>query len=541
MARPLWFLVALSLMAAVGCAGTAPPAPQAGAEDQPVYGGHLNWRVSNDVVNYDPSDQGRGNPGNNGLAQAYNTLLGFKSGPGVGYEEMILQPELAERWEVSPDAKTFTFHLRKGVKFANLPPANGRELTSDDVKLTMEYYGRTGEFKDKKLIPSRLKSMYEGLDKVTPPNKYTVQVSFKDPFVPFISYAGSDWNPMVPREIIDQDGHLMDRIVGTGPYQLDVAASQKGTRWVWKKNPTYWDEGKPYLDEIRWIVVPQEGTAHAAFQTKQVDALENLVAQSAQEVGRANPAAAAIMRFQSQPAFLRFSQREGSPLRDVRLRRAIALGIDRDEINRIFAGGQGDWALPWTMPGLFTKEETRQLLKHDLEEAKRQVAAAGYSGLTLELPHYRALQETDVIYQLIQAQIRRLGITVEIKIIDRPQMQAFRRAASFDLDIGTGSSTLEADPDSALYTEFHTNLIGSNNYSHISDPELDKLLQAQRGEPDQQKRRELMRSVVRRLVDQVWNLGLVYQPKWDYIQPYVKNYHLHFGNHGPHLWVWLQK
>ena len=483
MVRLAWIPIAVLALAASACAGPpSSPASQPGDGTTPVSGGQLRWHVSDDPRDYDPSDQGRGTPGDNGLAQAYNTLLGFKSGPGVAYETMVLQPELAERWEVAPDTKSFTFHLRKGVKHADLPPVSGREFTSEDVKFSMEYYARTGEFKNnKQLVSSRLAQMYEGLEEIATPDRYTVQVRFKEPFVPFIAYAGSDWNPMAPREIYQMDGHLKDQIAGTGPYYLDAAASQKGTRWVWKKHQGYWEVGKPYLDEIRWIVLKDDASALAAFQTKQLDGVKDMLYQTAQDFERASPAAQSIKYLQAQPSFLRLSQGPGSPLTDIRLRKAVALAIDRDEIVKVITGGQGSWAMPSAMPGLFSDAEVKQLLKQDIAEARRLVAEAGHpNGLTVELPHFRATEDTDVLYQLIQAQMKRANINAEIKSVDRAVIQTRRRNGEFGLDIGTGSSTLEADPDSMLFNEYHSSLLTSGNYSKIKDQELDGMLDAQR-------------------------------------------------------------
>src|SRR5207249_4308880 len=202
--------------------------------------------------------------------QPFNSLLGFKSGPGIDYNDLTLQPELAEKWEIGPDARTFTFHLRKGVKFHDLPPANGREVTSADVKWSFEYWSRTGWAKEKKLPLGQFEWFFEGVQAIEAPDPSTVSVKFQDPFVPFISYAGSDFNTVAPHEVYEQDGHLKDRAIGTGAFWVDFASSQKGTRWVYKKNSTYWDTGKPYIDEIRWLVLPDDATTLAAFQTKQV-------------------------------------------------------------------------------------------------------------------------------------------------------------------------------------------------------------------------------------------------------------------------------
>src|SRR5207302_11049520 len=118
-------------------------------------------------------------------------------------------------------------------------------------------------------------AMFEGMTGIETPDPYTAVVKFKDPFVPFVAYAASDYNPIVPHEIFDQDGHLHDKIAGTGAFQLDTVNTQKGTRCVWKKNANYWQPGKPYLDQVRWVVVPDDAAAIAAFQSKQVDQLES--------------------------------------------------------------------------------------------------------------------------------------------------------------------------------------------------------------------------------------------------------------------------
>src|SRR5207245_6863803 len=97
--------------------------------------------------------------------------------------------------------------------------------------------------------------------RVETPDPYTVVISFKQPFVPFIYNTADDHNPIMAHEIYDQDGHYKDLIVGSGSYQLDAVSSQKGARWVWKKNPTYWDAGKPYIDEGRWVVIGDNSAA----------------------------------------------------------------------------------------------------------------------------------------------------------------------------------------------------------------------------------------------------------------------------------------
>src|SRR5581483_9068816 len=99
--------------------------------------GRINIRLSGDFSSFDTTTGAGRDPY---IARhARDRLVDYKTGPDLKWADAVMIPELAERWEVSPDAKTFTFSLRKGVKWHNLPPVNGRELTSADVKANVEY------------------------------------------------------------------------------------------------------------------------------------------------------------------------------------------------------------------------------------------------------------------------------------------------------------------------------------------------------------------------------------------------------------------
>lgn len=329
--------------------------------------------------------------------------------------------------------------------------------------------------------------------------------------------------------------------MGTGPFVLDTANSQKGTRWVWKKNPDYWEPGKPYLDELRWLVLPSDATAHAGFQTKQIELLNNLSSQDFREVSQKNLQATAHKYLQVKGLHLWLSQARPGPLTDLRVRRAFSLALDRDEFNRTIAGGEGVWALPGAMAGLFTEAEAKQLLKQDLNEAKRLLAEAGHpNGIELDFPVTTDESQASMTwYQLAQAQVKRAGFNVTLKAQDKAAQRQKVYTGDGDLFANNSYGVLEADNDSILYGLYHS--ASSGNWSRIKDPDLDKLLEAQRREVDAEKRREAQRSAVRRIVDQMWIVELIYPPKWDLTQTYVKNYHPHFAVRGEGAFVWLDK
>lgn len=451
-------------------------------------------------------------------------------------------PELAKRWDVSPDAKTYTFHLRQGVKFAPIPPVNGRELTSHDVKWSFEYWSRTGQFKGKKLPQGQFEWMFEGLEAVAAPDPSTVVVHFKESFAPFLSYAAHDFNPVVAHEIYDADGHLKDRIVGSGPFQLDPAASQKGTRWVWKKNRNYWETGKPYADELRSLVLNDEASIHAAFQTRQLDVLaERVLARDAEELHRKYPQAIQYEYTDAVPIHIYLSNKT-PPLDNPLVRKAVALAIDRDEFIRILADGKGDWAMAGAFPDTFRQEEVRQILRHDPAEARRVLAQAGYpNGVSVdfEVPTDRGqFQVTQM--ELLQAQLKKAGINLVPKPLAYAEYSTLKKKHGHSMN--TTTKDVQGDIDAYLYAVYHPK--SKNNYDEVNDPKLTQLLEAQRREPDPAKRQELIREAVRHLNAGCYcGQALFFGTYYRFWQPYVKGY---TPNHNRTSWgpvweAWLDK
>lgn len=519
-----------------------PAAPAGGTS--PKAGGTINLQVPIDPFDWDLSYVGKSSPNGNGQAFAYESLLGFKTGPDIKNTDLIMRPELAEKWEVSADAKTYTFHLRPGLKFANLPPVNGRDLTSADVKFSFEYWSRTGAIKDKKLPQGQFDYMFEGMESLETPDARTVVVKFKDSFVPFLNYAASDYNPVVAREIYEADGHFKDKIVGSGPYQLDAASSQKGTRWVWKKNPTYWDAGKPYIDEARWLVIPDASSAIAGFRTRQLDHLADQILSHRQveDLKKSYPQAV-ILEGTGYGGHI-YIQTAKAPFNDERVRRAFSMAIDRDELSRIDVGTKAQWTPAGAVLGLFTDEEARQMLKFDLNEAKRLLTEAGHPNgvsATWEFPGKAYGESYVTLLELIQSQVKKAGINITLKSIDKDEFSTQRKLQNYGINMTPapcGGNT--DDPEQVLFGCYHSK--SKANYGAVNDPDIDRLLLQQRGEPDPAKRRELLRNLVRRVVEKSWATELYYPPQWEAVQPYVKGYAPNLGAKGWDLTnVWLDK
>ncbi len=491
----------------------------------PRSGGKMNVRFTNDPFDWDMSFAGKSIPNDYGLSLAYDSLLTFKHGNGVDFGSAVLQPNLAIKWE-TPDAITYTFQMRPGVKFANLAPVNGRPLTSADVKWSYEYWSRTGPFAgNKKLPPSQYASYFEGLDSVQTPDDATVIVKFGKPFVPFINYAGSYFNPIVPHEIYDQDGNLQSRIAGTGPWQLDQAASQKGSKWVWRKNSNYWDSGRPYLDEVDWIILADQSAAESAFQTRQVDYLgvPAFAALSADQFRRANPLAAFA---QYEPVgtslYLNINTKR-SPVNDARVRQAMSLGLDRDAFIKALSNGQGGWALSGAFPDTFSQAEIKQILKYEPAQAKQLLNAAGYAnGADIEFIYPGTAYGQDYVsaIQLLQAQLKQVGINLTLKSLDKDAWTNNRKTLNFAMT-GSAKGDLVADVDSWLF-DFHSG--NKSNYSNVSDPQLDGLIDQQRQQVDGTKRAALIKEAIKLIATQAYSLSVWTGDNFQFWQPRVKGF-----------------
>ena len=516
---------------------------KAGPAGQPRYGGQLNVANIRDPATFDPATKLSDVQTN--LSLTSDPLLGFDAGPKVPFTDIVVKPRLAERWE-TPDAQTFTFHLRNDVKFANLPPVNGRPMTADDVKWTFEYLTRTGALNDKKLPPAPVSALFETLDGIQTPDPATVVVRFAHPFAPFLNFAATPFESILAHEIFDQDGDFSKRTAGTGPWQLDMTASQSGQRWVFKKNPNYFLQGRPYIDLINRLVIPDDVTQQAAFQTKQLDLLDysGMPLDVVDRIKKEIPEAVVFADPDTSPSQM-YINSASPPLNDVRIRKAMSLGINRDEIIKVVASGKGVWALASSVPGLFTEAEVKQIVPYDPEQAKKMVGDAGYpNGVEIEFmyPGLKYGQAHVEKVQLIQAQLKNVGINIRLKVADPGNDFNLIRTGNYQIGMTPGAPNAEVDLDAALYPLFHPS--STSNYYHANDPQLTPLLEAERQESDPAKRKEIIRQAVRRINEVPWALGLFFGTVYKVAYPSLKNYAPNMAWWGQTLPVvesWLEK
>ena len=382
--------------------------------------------------------------------------------------DLKVEPELAEKWEYTPDLKSWTFHLRHGVKFHN-----GREMTAEDVVGTFKRIldPKTGS-------PPR--SNYEMIDQMTAVDPYTVRFDLKYPYGGFADILSDRQVKIVPHDLADQ---LPTKPVGTGPFQFK--SYTPGDRLVLERNPSYWEAGAPKLDGVELRIIPEMSARIAALQAGDIDVIWDLPPEQVKTLS-ANP----NTRVESVPT----PSWDGAimnnsipPFNDVRVRRAFHMAVDKRDVVELVLFGQGTPTLspiPPTHP-FFNKDIPFE--KADPAGARKLLAEAGYPQgvkVTLVVPGGRPVRE-------------RLGVT----------LQQLAQPGGFDIQIQTvpfsqydaevsGKVPLYIDGyfarptiDTALYAFYHSGGSWNERLWHFSDKRVDEVLDKARltGNPEEQK------------------------------------------------------
>src|SRR2546425_1213105 len=273
---------------------------------------------------------------NNTLSFVHAKLVRHKVGAGVTPGSFVVEPDLAERWE-EPDDRTVVFYLRKGVRWQNKPPVNGRELIAEDVKFTYD------RFLTEKANP--LRYLLDPVDRVEVVDRYTVRFRLKEPFVWLVSVLANPTGTwIVPREAVEKYGDLKrpESAIGAGPFILE--RYEPNVKATYRRNPDYFRSPLPWVDGVEWIVMEDESVQLAAYSTGQIDAAgwhQWVVRQQDLPGLKKRRPDLMYQDFLSNVTHGIYMRTDKPPFNDVRVRRAISHGINRQAIiDAVFVKGE---------------------------------------------------------------------------------------------------------------------------------------------------------------------------------------------------------
>ena len=481
------------------------------AQDKPRSGGELVFVVPSEPPSYDAHEEetfGVIHP----MAPHYSTLLRIDPFDKTGTKPV---GDLAESWTISKDGLTYTFKLRRGVKFHD-----GSEMTSKDVKASY----------DKIIFPpagvqSLRKVAYNVVEAVEAPDPSTVRFRLKWPESSLLVNLASPWNWIYKADILAKDIHWYEKnVMGTGPFKF--VEHVKGSHWVGKKNPDYWDKGKPYLDGYRALFVSSSSAqvqairgerAHIQFRGFTPGERDTLV----QALGPK------ITVQESPWDCLNFvtMHHEKKPFDDKRVRRALSLALDRYEGSKALSkiaivrdvGGIIVPGTPWATP----PQELEKLAGygHDIQanraEAKRLLREAGVpDGFSFTFKNRGIPQPYEPVAIWLIDQWRQIGLNVKQEVIEAASYYSVLKRGDFEviMDFQCG---FVVEPDLDLPRFVSTS---DANYGRHKDKVIDELFAKQSRAVDPEERRKALRAFEKRLLDE--EAHVIYTLQWHRIIPH---------------------
>ncbi|MDO8531775.1 MAG: ABC transporter substrate-binding protein [Dehalococcoidia bacterium] len=452
-------------------------------------------------------------------------------------------PGLAESWDVSKDGLTFTFHLRKGVKFQDIAPVSGREFTADDVVYSFDRI-RTPS-------PQFLRgSLFAKVISIKALDKYTVEMKLSEQFGPLLTYVVNYSNKMVAKEAVAKFGNLGSRAncVGTGPFTMKTWREPFSGEMV--RNATYWDATHTYLDSVRIQVIEDTITRMAALRTGQVDVAVRIPPSSYAAI-KDQPTLTFDPEAVNWVSQILFNINR-KPWSDERVRKAAYLAIDRDAVVKgahegaAFISGPLPPAVfkPWALqPDELRKlPGYRQPKDQDVAEAKRLLTEAGYpNGFDAEAPvsEYSPISSR-LGLEVAQGDLRKIGIRVSFKQVEPAAFLQADLTGNFDL-INRGYGTgVEPEPDAMFSQLMATG--GSRNYLKLVDPKLNSMVAEGVRTLDTTKRIQLYKDLQYYVLDKAYRAFLDEPFTYTGKQKFVRGYNGQWILDNRQIaYVWLDK
>jgi peptide/nickel transport system substrate-binding protein len=505
----------------------------------PKAGGTLRYAILSAPAHFDVHQSGTvANMASQG--PMYDNLI--RRDPRDG---QTIIPDLAERWEIAPDGKTYTFFLRRGVKFHD-----GADFTAEDVHAT---YARIIWPPKGVSIPRTPLFAAVSEIRIIDPHTIAFHLSEPRPTNFMLGAFASGWNIIVRKKTLEENDYNLRKIEnfpGTGPFR-HVRRLDKEV-WVMEKNPNYWNKGLPYLDRLEiYHIPPWTPDVGAALLGGKVDYARTIDPVAFEKV-KGVPGLSRAQFYQSVIHAIWVNNNK-KPFNDPRVRRAMHLALDRyalvDVVRETTPTHVGGFVYPFSEFAAPAEEQAKRLgyqrdASKAIQEARRLLAEAGYAKglkgvdfMVRELAHHKLWSTA------IQAMLKEtLNIESNLRTVQTSVWFDEAQAGNYDLTISAIVSTL-LDPSDYFHSWYAKD--GPQNYSRWSNDTFEEVLRQIDRELDYSKRKALIRQAEDIMEQDPPVLPVAYETMNDAWYNYVKgmNPASFFGIYDVVRWdnVWLDK
>lgn len=481
------------------------------AQDKPRSGGELIFAVPSEPPSYDAHQEetfGVIHP----VAPHYNTLLRTDPTDKTGTKPV---GDLAESWTISSDQKTYTFKLRSGVKFHD-----GSDMTSKDVKASYDKIMKP---------PAGVKSLraasYGAVKSVETPDAHTIVFKLKWPESSFLLNLASPWNFIYKADILAKDPHWYEKnIMGTGPFLF--VEHVRGSHWVGKKNPNYWDKGKPYLDSYRALFIKSSSAQVAAVRGERAHIqFRGFTPADRDSLVKALGNKITVQESPWDCVLMVNMHHDKKPFDDKRVRRALTLALDRytasKNLSRIaivqdVAGIQVP-GTPWATP----PEDLEKLAGYGRDinasraEARKLLKEAGVpEGFSFTFKNRGVPQPYEPVGIWLIDQWKQIGLNVKQEIVEASAFHSMLKRGDFEVSMDFQCGFIvEPDLDIARFLA-----VSDANYGKHKDKVMDELYLKQARATSPEERKKYLRQFEKRLLDE--EVHVFYTLQWHRIIPH---------------------
>lgn len=510
---------------------TATPAPVATAAPavaKPKNGGVLKTPLRTDPYGWDVMQITGGYLDmRKQFTVVFNTLASQPSTPDIKPCQTTVRLEALESWRVV-DENTVEFKLRPGLRFHNKAPVNGREATAEDLAYSLNRAIFVYPIRGVESLAPRIKS----IDVV---DKYTVRLKTGGPIpsIPTTLLATQYGTAVVPKEVWPKEvvTDPYKAYIGTGPFMFKEY--RPGVKVAHEKNPNYWKQGLPYLDGLEFAVMPDVSTRTASLRSGRLDMIVEEVAVPIVNALQKDPR----INIQGCPATSGYNflwmeaMNPKSPFNDVRVRRAVSMAIERDNLLKSTMQGHA-FDTPYAPPALHEwylatadyPQETRKYLEYRPEEAKKLLAEAGYAPGAIKTHIEITARYTSPypeIVEALNAQLAKVGIEARLNWMEYATWLERGQVCKWE---GMRIGRMAYEDEWRHLAKLSSKAGCAENKANISDPVLDPLIDKLLVTVDPAKQKELATQIQYRIADQAWVVSIPDPKDYSAANAWVKNW-----------------
>jgi peptide/nickel transport system substrate-binding protein len=483
-------LIVLLLIVAV-CVAAATFAEAGSKKDTRPDGGSLSYGEYGRPATLDPITS------NEMISLRLSELI-FNGLVGINEKQMIV-PELAEKWDVSPDGRTYTFDLRKDVMWHPKEGEEAKPFTAEDVVFTYRImmHPRT-------ITP--LKVRYEFIDTVEKVDDYTVKFTLKRPILNALAKFSFK---IIPKHgpanstYLTRDDHFVQNPIGTGPYILKNITAEREIILVANEN---YFKGRPHIDKF---IAKPFADQNIMTQALMFNAIDMIVLVNPRDL----PEIQGDKRFILQPynalSYSFFGYNVRNPLlADKRVRKAFTYAVNRQEMLDSFFNGQGTIISGPFAPGSWAYNLDVQPIPFDPEKARALLQEAGFTqgadgflqkdgkklSLSLKVPIEKESEAVKRVVLAFKNYLKNVGADIRVEF---KEWQAWKEDVFLDHEFDIIFASWVFDDSADISSLFHSGEIGDwkNNFGGYSNPEVDGLINESKLTLDHEKRRTINRKL----------------------------------------------